>query len=151
MFFYEIDKFSKEPGVEKFMITEAYNFDSYDQSRFFGTVQATEATFPFNFWLLQYSIDTYADGNNWNARDVSVDVIERWLSIQEEGTVAKERDWPNFVLGNHDNSRIASRINYDFARAMAVLITTLPGTPTLYYGDEIGMTNGGTTGEDFLE
>jgi alpha-glucosidase len=47
--------------------------------------------------------------------------------------------WPNWVLGNHDRSRLASRIGRDQARAAAVLLLTLRGTPTLYYGDEIGM------------
>jgi alpha-glucosidase len=45
------------------------------------------------------------------------------------------------VLGNHDNSRIASRIGSAQARVAAMLLLTLRGTPTLYYGDEIGMQN----------
>jgi alpha-glucosidase len=50
--------------------------------------------------------------------------------------------WPNWVLGNHDNPRVASRIGTTQARVAAVLLLTLRGTPTLYYGDEIGMTDG---------
>ncbi|HSR23538.1 MAG TPA: alpha-amylase family glycosyl hydrolase, partial [Candidatus Eisenbacteria bacterium] len=47
--------------------------------------------------------------------------------------------WPNWVLGNHDRSRIASRVGPAQARVAAMLLLTLRGTPTLYYGDEIGM------------
>jgi alpha-glucosidase len=47
--------------------------------------------------------------------------------------------WPNWVLGNHDRSRLASRIGAGQVRAAAVLLLTLRGTPTLYYGDELGM------------
>jgi alpha-glucosidase len=47
--------------------------------------------------------------------------------------------WPNWVLGNHDRPRIASRIGTDQARIAAMLLLTLRGTPTIYYGDEIGM------------
>jgi alpha-glucosidase len=47
--------------------------------------------------------------------------------------------WPNWVLGNHDQARIASRIGLAQARVAAILLLTLRGTPTLYYGDEIGM------------
>ncbi|WP_433165853.1 alpha-amylase family glycosyl hydrolase [Kribbella sp. CA-247076] len=47
--------------------------------------------------------------------------------------------WPNWVAGNHDRSRLASRIGPDQARVAAVLLLTLRGTPTLYYGDELGM------------
>jgi alpha-glucosidase len=50
--------------------------------------------------------------------------------------------WPNWVLGNHDQHRIASRIGTDQARIAAMLLLTLRGTPTMYYGDEIGMTDG---------
>jgi alpha-glucosidase len=43
------------------------------------------------------------------------------------------------VLGNHDQHRIASRVGPRQARVAALLLLTLRGTPTLYYGDEIGM------------
>jgi alpha-glucosidase len=47
--------------------------------------------------------------------------------------------WPNWVLGNHDRPRVASRVGQAQARVAAMLLLTLRGTPTLYYGDEIGM------------
>ena len=47
--------------------------------------------------------------------------------------------WPNWVLGNHDQSRIATRVGSAQARVAAMMLLTLRGTPTLYYGDEIGM------------
>jgi alpha-glucosidase len=49
--------------------------------------------------------------------------------------------WPNYVLGNHDQSRLATRIGIAQARVAAMLLLTLRGTPTLYYGDELGMTD----------
>jgi alpha-glucosidase len=47
--------------------------------------------------------------------------------------------WPNWVLGNHANPRIASRLGRGRARAAHMLLLTLRGIPTCYYGDEIGM------------
>jgi alpha-glucosidase len=47
--------------------------------------------------------------------------------------------WPNWVLGNHDRSRIATRVGPAQARVAAMLLLTLRGTPTIYYGDELGM------------
>jgi alpha-glucosidase len=47
--------------------------------------------------------------------------------------------WPNWVLGNHDQHRLASRIGLTQARVAAMLRLTLRGPPTLYYGDELGM------------
>ena len=49
--------------------------------------------------------------------------------------------WPNWVLGNHDRSRVASRIGPAQARVAAMLLLTLRGTPTIYQGEEIGMTD----------
>jgi alpha-glucosidase len=43
------------------------------------------------------------------------------------------------VLGNHDRPRIASRVGAAQARVAAMLLLTLRGTPTIYYGDEAGM------------
>lgn len=49
--------------------------------------------------------------------------------------------WPNWVLGNHDRARLASRVGVDQTRAAAMLLLTLRGTPTIYQGDELGMTD----------
>ena len=47
--------------------------------------------------------------------------------------------WPDWVMGNHDQSRIASRLGRAQARIAMVLLLTLRGTPILYYGDELGL------------
>jgi alpha-glucosidase len=84
------------------------------------------ADMPFNFQLLSAS---------WNASDIA-------RMIRDYDAALPAHAWPNWVLGNHDNPRVASRIGAVQARAAAVLLLTLRGTPTLYYGDEIGMTDG---------
>ncbi|MGC2299217.1 MAG: alpha-amylase family glycosyl hydrolase [Acidobacteriaceae bacterium] len=83
------------------------------------------ANLPFNFHLLQCS---------WSAAAIA-EVIGEYDRALPEGA------WPNWVLGNHDQRRIASRIGARQARVAAMLLFTLPGTLTLYYGDEIGMTD----------
>jgi alpha-glucosidase len=45
------------------------------------------------------------------------------------------------VLGNHDRPRIAERVGEAHARVAAMLLLTLRGTPTVYYGDELGLTD----------
>jgi alpha-glucosidase len=60
-------------------------------------------------------------------------LIDRYEAALPDGA------WPNWVLGNHDRHRIASRVGREQARVAAMLLLTLRGTPTLYYGDEIGM------------
>lgn len=56
------------------------------------------------------------------------------------------RGWPCNTLGNHDSSRIRTRYgnktnSLELARLNAALILTLRGTPFLYNGEEIGMTD----------
>lgn len=54
--------------------------------------------------------------------------------------------WPCNTLGNHDTDRLYShfgdgRHDAEIARLCAALMLTLRGTPVLYYGEEIGMTD----------
>jgi alpha-glucosidase len=83
------------------------------------------AHLPFNFQLLSAP---------WDARHLA-DLIAEYERLLPEGA------WPNWVLGNHDRPRIASRVGPAQARVAAMLLLTLRGTPTLYYGDELGMQN----------
>ena len=47
--------------------------------------------------------------------------------------------WPDWVLGNHDQSRIATRIGKAQARVAMLLLLTLRGTPIVYFGDELAL------------
>jgi alpha-glucosidase len=49
--------------------------------------------------------------------------------------------WPNWVLGSHDNRRIASRWGEAAARTATMLQLTLRGTPIIYFGEELGLPN----------
>ena len=104
-------------------IGEIHIFDLNEWSKYYGA-NLDELHMPFNFSLLKAE---------WNAQSVkqSVDKLE--------GALAPGA-WPNYVLGNHDETRLATRYGSAQARIAAMLLLTLRGTPTLYYGDEIGMT-----------
>src|SRR6202042_2654336 len=90
---------------------------------YYGGGGHAEAHLPFNFSLLSAP---------WNAR-----AIEKIIAEYEAALPLGA--WPNWVLGNHDRPRVASRVGEPQARVAAMLLLTLRGTPTLYYGDEIGM------------
>ena len=68
----------------------------------------------------------------WTAEAIGA-LIERYEAVLPAGA------WPNWVLSNHDRSRVASRVGAEQARVAAMLLLTLRGTPMVYYGDEIGM------------
>ncbi|HEX6798290.1 MAG TPA: alpha-amylase family glycosyl hydrolase [Ktedonobacterales bacterium] len=82
-----------------------------------------ELHLPFNFQLITLP---------WSAP-----VIRR--AVAEYEAALPSGAWPNWVLGNHDQPRIMSRIGPQQARLAQMLLLTLRGTPTLYYGGEIGM------------
>jgi alpha-glucosidase len=86
-------------------------------------VQGSGVHLPFNFHLILVP---------WQARQ-----IEALISTYEAALPAD--GWPNWVLGNHDQHRLATRIGSSQARVAAMLLLTLRGTPTLYYGDELGL------------
>ena len=81
------------------------------------------AHLPFNFQLLELP---------WNAEKINATINEYEGALPEDG-------WPNWVLGNHDKSRIATRVGKEQAGVAAMMLLTLRGTPTVYYGDELGM------------
>jgi alpha-glucosidase len=82
---------------------------------------------PFNFSLI-WAAWTRA---GWTATALS-------RLIQEYEAALPPGAWPNWVIGNHDQPRVATRIGPAQARVAMVLLLTLRGTPTLYYADELG-------------
>jgi alpha-glucosidase len=84
-----------------------------------------EAHMPFNFGLIR---------TPWDCLRIR-ELIDLYEAALPPGA------WPNWVLGNHDRHRIATRVGPHQARLAQMLLLTLRGTPTCYYGDEIGMTN----------
>jgi alpha-glucosidase len=78
---------------------------------------------PFNFNLMSLP---------WGARSYRefIDEYEASLGVD---------DWPNYVLGNHDRHRLASRLGPERARLVALLEMMLRGMPVVYYGDELGL------------
>jgi len=82
---------------------------------------------PFNFQLIDMK---------WDARTLAAAITDYEAALPVAG-------WPNWVLGNHDRPRVATRLGQAQARVAAVLLLTLRGTPTLYYGDELGLSDVG--------
>ncbi|XP_052796227.1 maltase A3-like [Mya arenaria] len=65
-----------------------------------------------------------------------------FMETIRDGVNISSGQWPNFVIGNHDNPRIADRMGIQYVDALNMILLTLPGTPTTYYGEELGMHGG---------
>ncbi len=118
---------------QKFMVTEVYaNID--DLVGMYSQVEKPWFA-PFNFGLIL---------SPWRA-----DVHRQYI---DEFDLKVGPDYlPTYVLGNHDQPRVAYRIGRDQAKVAAMLQFTLRGIPFVYYGEEIGMTNGTILPEQVID
>src|SRR5579863_7131237 len=110
------------PGREPLTIGESHIWDWGEWASYYGE-KLDELHFPFNFAF------TRGGYTAASAREI----------VQGLEAAIPEGAWPNYVLGNHDEPRIATRIGPHLAPLAMLMLLTLRGTPTIYYGDELGM------------
>ena len=74
--------------------------------------------------------------------------LPEWKALFKIQSDLDRFHWPTIFLGNHDNPRSVSTFGNDSAKhrgasakLLAMLVLTQRGTPFIYQGDEIGMTN----------
>ncbi len=102
----------------------AYSLNPSLITGFYGDPkEGGELNLPFNFALILLQ---------WQAADVRAFVDAYEGMIPPYG-------WPTYVVSNHDQTRVATRIGDAQARLAGMLLLTLRGTPFIYYGDELGM------------
>ncbi|HVO31042.1 MAG TPA: alpha-amylase family glycosyl hydrolase, partial [bacterium] len=111
---------------ERVMVGEIY-LPPERLAAYYGTPAAPECHLPFNFSLLWPAFD-------WRAEALAATIRRYEAALPAWG-------WPNWVAGNHDVTRIATRVGPRQAAVAAVLLLTLRGTPTIYQGDELGLEN----------
>ena len=86
-------------------------------------------------------------GPNGKYDPVTYDFIKFKEIFSQWDKALENNGWNSIFLGNHDFSRIVSRFGNDkiyreeSAKLLITLLMTLRGTPYIYQGDEIGMTN----------
>ncbi|XP_011184372.2 maltase A3 [Zeugodacus cucurbitae] len=123
-----LDEFQKENGGdERVMLTEAYSPIDVVM-KYYGNDTAEGAQIPFNFLMI-----------NWLSNDSDAyhfaETVNTWLKSMPVGRTA------NWVIGNHDQNRVGSRLGADRIDMLNMLTNMLPGVSVSYYGEEIGMTD----------
>ena len=99
---------------------------------------------------LAFAFDQAAATKSSVAAGVS-DALVNSLAITESTLAGKDRGFDAPFLSNHDQVRVARTLGGDAGalRVAAATLVALPGTPFLYYGEEIGMQGGaGTPDQD---
>ncbi|XP_031619924.1 maltase A1-like, partial [Contarinia nasturtii] len=123
-----LNKFHADNGGDQpILMTEAYS-DLNHIVRYYGNGQRNGSQIPFNFHLLP----------NVNRNSKAADykkLIEEFLQAVPSDCEA------NWVLGNHDQKRVASRLGEKRVDLYNILLKTLPGISVTYAGEEIGMTD----------
>lgn len=102
-----------------FFVTESF----FNLEQMLAVYQECDEVIPFNFNLLTLS---------WGARHYK-SFIDGFHTALLRGKI------PSYVLGNHDQSRVSSRLGRRRAKLSAFLQLTLPGISFIYYGEELGM------------
>ena len=106
---------------DRFSVGEIHIFDWNEWATYYG--DNDELHMPYNFSLVWAG---------WSPTEIRTRVEALEAVVPTDG-------WPNQVLGNHDEQRLATRHGPENALAAAVLLLTLRGQPTLYYGDELAL------------
>lgn len=111
-------------------VGEVHIFDLPEWASYYGVLD--ELHMPFNFHLM---------ASTWDASSLRATIESVLWNVPVGG-------WANWTLGNHDEIRLATRLGRERAGLAALLLLTLRGTPFLYYGDEIGMSEATISPED---
>ena len=102
-----------------------------------------ELSMVFNFHHLKVD---YKNGDKWSLMDADISALKKLFETWQVG-MGKNNGWNAVFWCNHDQPRSISRFGDDekfhdeSAKMLAACIHFMRGTPYIYQGEEIGMTN----------
>ncbi len=104
------------------------------------------------FTFEHMNLDSVPGGSKWDLAPLRLTELKANLTAWQEGLA--EGGWNSLYWDNHDQPRIVSRWGDDgehrvrSAKALATVLHLLRGTPYVYQGEELGMTNAHLTSLD---
>ncbi len=155
-----LDEFLKEmhtavfDGREGYLTVGEAPGISYERAAFITNPQNRELDMLFLFEHMEGDIKSHGPAGKWG-RGVSVFTQTR-PSFAKYESIIQEGGWTSLFLSNHDQPRSLSRWGDDSseearvksAKALALLLHMHKGTPYIYQGEELGMTNADYTSLD---
>jgi len=135
-----LQEYEDADGEHRIMLTEAY-VPLPSVIKYYGNETFRIADFPFNFALVnglttcRPGTCASTKGNPFNGTQLR-DIIVEFLNAVPSWVGQQSANW---VLGNHDQSRMANRYSRQLIDGLFMVQLLLPGTPVTYYGEEIGM------------
>lgn len=140
-----LKELTHDTGIEDMVTVGEMSSTSLENCIRYSNPQEKELSMCFNFHHLKVD---YKNGNKWELMEADIlalkELFRKWqLGMQEND------GWNAVFWCNHDQPRIVSRLGNDqaywkeSAKMLAACIHLMRGTPYIYQGEELGMTNAG--------
>lgn len=129
-------------GKDLLTVGEAWSA-GIKEAKLYSDPKRNELSMVFQFQHIL--LDQQMGKEKWDLRPLSILELKNALSVWQ--TDLKDEGWNSLFWNNHDLSRIVSRWGNDTiyrersAKLFAILLHLMKGTPYVYQGEEIGMTN----------
>ncbi|MBP3900709.1 MAG: alpha,alpha-phosphotrehalase [Blautia sp.] len=146
----QLKELVRDTGIADMMTVGEMSSTSLDNCLRYANPAEKELKMVFSFHHLKVD---YKGGEKWALMDPDFKALRDLLCKWQEGMQAGGA-WNALFWCNHDQPRAVSRFgddrNYwkESAKMLATLIHMMRGTPYIYQGEEIGMTNAGYTSID---
>lgn len=135
---------SAQAFIEEGLVTvgEAWGAD-VERAKLYSAPDCSELSMVFQFQHMQ--LDQQPDGEKWDLAPMSLVELKRVFEHWQQGLHGV--GWNSLFLNNHDLPRIVSRWGNDkeyrveSAKMLATMLYGMEGTPYIYQGEELGMTN----------
>lgn len=144
-----VHKFLKElaadTGIDTMITVGEMSSTTLDNCIRYSNPDEKELSMCFNFHHLKVD---YKDGNKWELMDTDYRKLKELFETWQIG-MEKQNGWNAVFWCNHDQPRIVSRMGdekrywKESAKMLATCIHLLRGTPYIFQGEELGMTNPG--------
>lgn len=120
-------------------------FANTDDAVKYASLAGNELSMVFQFEHMD--LDNALDGSKWSDRQIPLLELKKSLSNWQIKLYGKA--WNSLYWCNHDQPRVVSRIGNDIdahlweksAKMLATCLHMMQGTPYIYQGEELGMTN----------
>lgn len=139
-------------GREAFTVGET-SFATPVSAPLYSDKERKELTMVFGFEHL--GLEEVKGNGKWDLKPLDVNELKQVFLVWQKAL--HEKGWNSLFWSNHDQPRIVSRMGNDTvyrkesAKMLGMILHGMQGTPYIYQGEEIGMTNVKFTLEEYKD
>ena len=138
-----LKELTRDTGIDTMITVGEMSSTTLENCIRYSNPSEKELSMVFNFHHLK--ID-YKDGAKWALQEPDIMALKNLFVVWQEG-MAAGGGWNAVFWCNHDQPRVVSRLGDDgtywreSAKMLGACIHFMRGTPYIYQGEELGMTN----------